>query len=141
MYSNLAFSNDCSKLSNSCEYYLCVESQKSCGDFGYLKSFGHRYCMQFQNKVYPRFTDKGRIWLEDVKSCLISEIEKMPQDLSCQSLKNRAINSHYKCYYQANFCKLNKREKLLLIKTARRELKSFKFLKLGYKVLRSCRWF
>lgn len=133
--------NDCSHLKSDCEYYLCLEKNKQCGSYGYPQNFGFKYCSIYEKYVFPRMTDLGQQWLSDVKRCLIRKIDEFPQEQTCGQLKHNAIQSHYECYYEANFCKLNKREKFLVIKTVKRELKSFRMLRLGMRILRSCRWF
>jgi hypothetical protein len=130
----------CSKLKNSCEYYTCIEAKKQCGDFGYLKSFGHKYCQRFQDIISTKLSQNGRIWLQDVRSCLIDKLSKIDPQIGCYGLKNEAFKSHVPCYKKSGFCELKKWDKYHIIKTIKSELKNRQVLKSGLKILRSCRW-
>jgi hypothetical protein len=132
---------DCNTLKTSCEYYLCVEAQKSCGDRGYLKSFGHNYCYKYENIITKNFSPKGKKWLKDVRECLIDELSKLDNNLTCREIKAQAFASHGPCYKKKKFCNLRKRDKYQLIKSLRREIKNPQILKAGIKIIRSCKWF
>ena len=130
----------CGKLKDSCEYYTCVESKKQCGESGYLQSFGHKYCQRFQDKISKKLSQRGRIWLQEVRSCLIDELSKISPQIGCYGLKKMAFRSHVPCYQKTRFCELNKWDKYHVIKTLKSELKNRHVLAAGIRVLKSCRW-
>jgi|SaaInlStandDraft_5_1057022.scaffolds.fasta_scaffold101414_1 hypothetical protein len=139
LYGNEPATKDCSKLKNSCEYYLCLETQKKCGESGYLKSFGHKYCHRFQTYTSKTLSHQGKIWLRSVRSCLIDELTKMDPALSCQQLKQNAFYSHAPCYIKTKFCNLKLKDKYKIIKAIGRGSMNRHAMASGIRVLRSCR--
>lgn len=136
-----AMAQDCSKLKDDCEYYSCIEKQKTCGKKGYPLAFGKKYCLRFKDFTSKKMSHAGRRWLDEVRTCLIEQVELMPETISCGSLKNKALQSHFHCYYKVNFCRLSKRDKFQVIKTMKSEFNNKQIIKLGWRVLRSCKWF
>jgi hypothetical protein len=132
---------DCNQLKTSCEYYLCLESQKNCGEDGYLKAFGHSYCYKYKNVLTHKFSKKGQKWLTDVRECLISELANFESNISCSQIKKQAFASHTPCYKKTNFCDLRKRDKLQLIKSLQEDIVNPQILKAGIRVLKSCKIF
>jgi len=130
---------DCSELTQDCEYYLCLETQKQCGSQGYLKSFGHKYCNRFQKYTQFNVSPKAQLWLSDVRSCLIRKLEEINQGLTCSELKQAAFKSHVPCYIEAKFCNLNYKDKYQIIRAIGRALRKPQVLRAGLRVLRSCR--
>lgn len=148
LYSGFAFSAvaetsnnyNCSELRNTCEYYTCIETQKQCGPSGYLQSFGYKYCHRFQDEIAQNLSPAGRVWLHEVRSCLIDELSKISPQTGCYNLKKLAFRSHIPCYQKTSFCNLKKWDKYHVLKALKSELKSFQVFKAGLKILRSCRW-
>ena len=131
---------NCSELQDSCEYYLCIENQKQCGNAGYLKSFGHKYCHRFEKYTSNSISDHGKKWLDAVRSCLIREMTQMDPNLSCNQLKRQAFNTHYACYVETKFCNLSYLDKYKIIRAVGRGFRNSQVLRTGIRVLRSCRF-
>lgn len=132
--------DNCSHLKTSCEYYLCLETQKKCGSKGYLKSFGHAYCYKFENTVASSFSPKGRKWLKEVRECLIDELSQMNPKISCSKLKKQAFDSHIPCYKKTHFCRLSKYNKYQVMKSIASAIKDPKIISAGFEILKSCKW-
>ena len=141
LFTNYAFAEnvDCSTYKNSCEYYLCLETQKKCGENGYLKSFGHRYCQRYEKEITNQFSTEAKDWLINVRTCLIDELDSVSQALSCGQLKRYAINSHVKCYIKTKFCNIPRKDKITLLKSVADVPKEYQLLSSGIRILRSCR--
>lgn len=130
-------STTCESLKSDCEYYSCMEANKKCGDTGYLKNFGHRYCLRFDDKKH-RFSEKGKLWLSRVKSCLIDEIVKLPDTTSCSNLKSAAFAQHVPCYLKTGFCSLSRLDKIRLYKTVLKDIWRYEIFSTGIEVRLSC---
>jgi len=102
---------ECSILKDNCEYYLCEETRRSCGQNGYLVSFGHRYCQKFLDTNEKKFTDEGQQWLSEVRTCLQERLREIPEKLSCRDLKRRAFAQHVPCYIETGYCHLPRKDR------------------------------
>jgi hypothetical protein len=130
---------DCSQIKDDCQYYLCLETQKSCGKKGYLRAFGHKYCQDFKEARNMGLSSQTKKWLVEVRTCLIRKLDEMDKDLTCSEIKKQAFNSHFPCYVETKFCNLRKRDKLKIITMLRKEIKKPAIIKLGINIMRSCR--
>lgn len=91
----------------TCEYYLCRDRKHPCGDRGYYRGFGHKYCNRFTNDTRPRMTTTGQEWLDCVRNCLQEHLEQnVAVDADCGDAKASAIASHARCYVQCGLCSL-----------------------------------
>lgn len=129
---------DCEKFLDDCEFYACVESHKKCGKKGYLEGFGLRYCEKFEKKKH-NFSDNGKLWMNEVKLCLISELEKIDDNNSCSSFKKESIKNHVPCYINSGYCELSKKDKLVVINTIKYSLYRPSLIKAGLAVLKNCK--
>lgn len=133
-----ALANECIEMKDDCQYYLCVEAKKSCGDRGYLKAFGHKYCQDFKAVSSSMYSPRAMQWFGEVRSCLIRKITEMDKNLTCNELKNQAFKSHLPCYLETNFCDLRLLDKLNIVAVLKNELQNPAIIKLGLKIMHSC---
>jgi hypothetical protein len=134
--SSLGF-EDCEQLSDSCEYYSCIEGQKSCGKRGYVLGFGKKYCNKFEEHSY-KFTTSGKNWILDVRSCLIDNLGQTSTELSCRKYKKAQIKSHIPCYLNSGYCSLPKADKKLIRKIVYKTMWRPSFIVSAIKVLKTC---
>lgn len=132
-----AFASDCSQYENDCEYYSCVAEAKHCSDASYPVSFGKRYCLRYENQV-NRFSDAGKVWIEEVRKCLIKDMSTFENDLSCPQLRKRAFKGHVPCYVESGYCNLGWRDKTQILKTIWPSIRNVHILASGINVLRAC---
>jgi|MDSW01.2.fsa_nt_gb hypothetical protein len=92
-----------------CEMYSCLEAQNglNCGDRGYFRGYGQKYCARFSAITGEFMSDAGRQWLANVRSCLLDEVESLLEDTSsCKDIRQGAFDSHPGCYVQSGLCSL-----------------------------------
>lgn len=139
LFSPRAFSvEDCEIIRDSCDYYLCRERQHPCGRRGYNLALGHRYCRKFLLNRPERYSEKGRLWLSDVRQCLQEKLEELPVETLCRRVRSRAMNNHVDCYLDTGFCGLSVRDKQKVLNTVGSRLLDPFFLVQGLKVLFRC---
>ncbi len=127
----------CREYADDCEYYSCVSEAKHCGDESYPISFGKRYCLRYESRM-DHFTENGKIWINEVKKCLIDEMAKFEEDLTCSQLRKRAFKSHVPCYVKSGFCELSFYDKRMAIKTIWPSIRNVHILASGINTLRAC---
>jgi len=90
-----------------CDYYQCMENQMQCGPNGYLEGFVGKYCQRFSSITYPRMTPQGKVWMEEVRECLIVRLHdgRVPGE-TCGDVKQRGLADHKTCYLEAGLCQL-----------------------------------
>jgi hypothetical protein len=128
----------CSKLIGDCSYYLCRESEHSCGDDGYFIHFSYRYCREFFDEVKPVVSEATAGWLDRIAVCLQEEVEKMPVETSCSEVQSEAIASHAGCYVSTGFCEIPFADKLRVIKTVYAEALHPSIDEAFAKIVREC---
>jgi hypothetical protein len=133
-----SFAQDCSELKTECEYYLCIEAKKKCGDKGYLKSFGYKYCSKFSNRQESYFSALSQHWIQKTKICLIDSIDILDPNLSCRSFKKAAFKQHTECYVSSGFCALPRKDKGKILKTIAFELLKPRTIISGVGIVKSC---
>ena len=90
-----------------CEYYRCRERSAQCGSDAYLEGFVGRYCDRFATVTEPRVSPRAARWLQDVRQCLVSELEwNTDEQTSCEEIEQVGIDSHAYCYVENGFCDL-----------------------------------
>ncbi len=105
---------DCGRLIGSCDFYLCRERQGHCGEKGYYKGYGYKYCERF-SRLEPRLSAPGRDWLRKTLRCLQVYIDSnVPMDARCSTVKQMAFNSHPDCYVRSGVCFLDPGELALI---------------------------
>lgn len=99
---------DCIPSDDSCDFYLCLESEKQCGFNGYPLRIGYRFCRQIIN-AKPR-TENLKDWFNATRLCLQ---EKMinKKDLTCPQLAAASVQDHVSCYLNNGYCELSKSQK------------------------------
>jgi outer membrane protein OmpA-like peptidoglycan-associated protein len=98
----------CSHLVGSCDFYLCREKKHPCGDKGYYKGYGYKYCERFTKILEPIMSKEGKKWLQDTRLCLQKHIDtKIPLDTPCPEVKESAFDSHPFCYVYSGLCSLS----------------------------------
>ncbi|MBT6179921.1 MAG: hypothetical protein HOI23_21950 [Deltaproteobacteria bacterium] len=97
--------NDC----QMCEMYSCLESEHdlNCGQRGYFRGYGKKYCERFSAITGEFMSDAGRLWLADVRECLLGEVERIIEKTSaCSGIRQEAFDSHPQCYIDSGLCSL-----------------------------------
>ena len=97
--------NDC----QVCEMYSCLESEHGldCGQRGYFRGYGQKYCERFSAITGEFMSDAGRTWLTNVRTCLLSEVESiLEKTSSCSGIRQEAFDSHPQCYIDSGLCAL-----------------------------------
>ncbi len=112
-----AAKNSCASTIGSCDYYLCRESMKSCGDEGYNLRFGYKYCDNFMNEVIRKLSPHGQQWMPKVAACLQEKMEKISLKNSCEKIETLAIQSHSSCYQKTGWCELSWDDQWEVMKT------------------------
>jgi outer membrane protein OmpA-like peptidoglycan-associated protein len=101
---------DCGDLIGSCDYYLCRERQHPCGEAGYYKGYGHKYCERF-SQLEPHLSAPGKDWVRRTLRCLQEHIDRnVPIDTPCPQVKKSAFDSHPDCYVRGGVCFLDPNE-------------------------------
>jgi hypothetical protein len=131
--------SNCSKLQNDCEYYSCISQEKSCSSDSYPLAFGRRFCLRYGANI-SKFSENGKSWIENVRQCLIREMETFESDLSCSELQNKAFKSHIPCYVKSGFCELSLSDKRKIMQTLWPSLGNPQVISDGMAVLKSCFW-
>jgi hypothetical protein len=129
--------SSCDNYLNDCQYYTCIEASKHCGKKGYLLSFGNKYCHKFANKS-EKFSLQGRLWMNQVRDCLIRQLDHLNPEVSCRKYKQAAIDQHGPCYINSGYCELPDKDKNVILKIIRDSLWKPTLFKAGITVLRQC---
>lgn len=129
---------DCSELSNTCEYYTCLEAQRDCGRFGYPRGFGQKYCLRFEEKK-ANFSKEGLAFIERTRNCLIEKLESHDLGMSCRKLKKQSFKDHIPCYIEGGYCDLPKSDRKELYKVVWPSLWRGKVIRAGLKIKKHCR--
>ncbi len=127
----------CEPSPESCDYYLCKEEEKRCGDNGYLLDFGYHLC-----EVYLKQERQSSLALQDwypkVRLCLQKAVDKLDPEMSCATLKTNAFASHEDCYLQTGFCSLSWEDKFEVWKLAGAAAFSSESIEVSLKILAYC---
>ncbi len=104
----------CVSAADSCDFYQCAEDVLGCGDSGYLIDVGLKYCKP--TKIDIRIKDKDEqssllSFKSRVRQCLQENVKSIvresSEDLTCPSLKDKALRSHVPCFVDNGFCELS----------------------------------
>jgi hypothetical protein len=128
---------DCSRFKDDCQYYLCISEKKHCDQNSYPVKFGHQFCLRYGKKI-KSFSVKGKRWVEEVRRCLIQEMNQFDDSMTCSQLQPKAFASHVPCYQRTGFCRLSMTDKTAVLKTIWPTLNNIQVLSGGYQVLNSC---
>ncbi len=141
----LASPSPCPITKNDCSFYLCQDEWRGCSKDNtnevkgsYLVDFGHHYCQKFLNIEKGLFSSSGEVWLSGVRQCLMEKMEKLPQNISCQSIKRKSNMHHFNCYYEKGFCDLPFKDKRQLMSLISRELKRLDVMLSGLGLMFAC---
>lgn len=127
----------CANRTSDCEYYTCVAAARHCQGGSYPLQFGRRYCLRYEARKH-RFSQEGQAWINDVRSCLIREMNTYPADLTCGDLKTRAFGDHVPCYLESGYCELSARDKRQVFKAIWPSLKNIQVILAGIKTNKAC---
>ena len=130
-------SKSCANLESDCEYYTCVATTRHCQTGSYPLQFGRRYCLRYEARKHL-FSLQGQAWINDVRSCLIREMNTYPADLTCGELKTRAFRDHVPCYLESGYCDLSARDKRQVFKAVWPSLKNIHVILAGFKTNKAC---
>ncbi|KYG62436.1 hypothetical protein AZI86_16520 [Bdellovibrio bacteriovorus] len=101
----------CAVSSTSCEFYSCMEQKTQCGDSGYWKKLGLYYCQKFLFHESD-FSPASQKWLQDSRLCLQKRSQHLASaGLTCDQMREEALDTHVGCYVDTGFCKLNLQDK------------------------------
>lgn len=132
--------SSCEKYLDDCQYYSCIEETKHCGKKGYLLDFGNKYCHKFVSKA-EKLSLQGQLWMTEVKTCLIHQLDNLDSGLSCRKYKKAAVDQHVPCYIDSGYCQLSTHDKKAIINIIRGSLWKPSLFNAGIQVLRHCaRW-
>ena len=130
---------------NDCSFYLCQDKWRGCSQGvtsqskeSYLVDFGYHYCQKFLTIEKGFFSSSGEMWLSEVRQCLMEKIEKLPQNISCQSIKRKSKMHHFNCYYETGFCDLPFKDKKQLVSFIKPELKRLDVMLSGLGLILAC---
>lgn len=129
---------NCEISTSDCEYYLCQESHRQCGDEGYLISFGHKYCDQFLHLSPYEFGPQGNTWLKNVRSCLIHKLSLYSDEVTCKEILRSSFQDHVPCYLETGFCHLPLKDQIRVARHIYPEIVSSRIVAAGIKVFRGC---
>lgn len=88
---------------SSCEWYKdCLEKRYNCvgTEADYAIKYALKFC-ELYNSNYDYFSLKGKNWINGVRKCLqlaLVQYLRPNNKLDCESLKNKAFESHAPCY-------------------------------------------
>ena len=107
---------DCGDLIGSCDFYLCRDRQHPCGEGGYYKGYGYKYCNRF-TRLEPRLSAPGRDWVRTTLRCLQEHIDRnIAVDAPCSEVKQSAFDSHPDCYVHGGVCFIDPGEWLEILR-------------------------
>ena len=92
--------SDCRNPSGrTCDWYTkCLEKSKPCGSGGYAIKYADHFCRRYEANIND-FSAYGRRWVNAVKKCLQQIlVPYLSSSVSCSTLKQRAFESHVRCY-------------------------------------------
>lgn len=108
---------DCGDWIGNCEFYLCRERRHPCGDGGYYKGYGYKYCNRF-SRLARSLSAPGRDWVWKTLRCLHEHLDRnVPIDAPCQEVKKSAFDSHPDCYVRSGVCFLDVGEMKDIVET------------------------
>lgn len=136
-FSVSSYAGNCSEYKNDCEFYACITEEKHCAPRNYPLKFGKKYCLRYETRI-NFFSDQGKTWIEDVRKCLIHEMDIMDENLTCRQLKRKAFKTHVPCYVSSGICSLPLRDKKAILTTIWPSLKNARILANGLQVLKQC---
>jgi len=103
-----------------CAYYECMEAKAQCGESGYLSGYAGKYCNRFSSITYPRLSEKGQSWMNQVRECLITKLDAgYYEGEGCDSIQDRGIADHVGCYVDTGLCTLPVQDWLGIVATIR----------------------
>lgn len=102
------WAKECTPRDDSCEFYLCMESNMQCGYNGYPLRLGYRFCEQI---IKANAQTQGlKTWLNETRLCLQEKMQNK-QQLSCNQLAYASVNDHVSCYIDNGYCELSRSQK------------------------------
>jgi hypothetical protein len=131
---------ECRQYINSCNYYLCRESNQNCGETGYYLRFGYPYCEKFTVSEKPDLSYEGNIWLDKVGLCLREQLELISNETSCGDTESSAIQSHIYCYLTTGFCNLKLNDQIQIFGIVYKELSDTRFMKVLLEIGSRCQF-
>lgn len=137
-HSASSYYEPCENLIGTCEYYLCREDHRACGRGGYFLGFGHAYCRAY-DEVASTFTRLGQNWLARVKACLQVKLEGPNLNrLSCNEIKDLAVDSHFECYIATGYCDIPYSDKWRVAKVAHDLIGDPDVVRTFFRIQRKC---
>ena len=127
----------CVELTDSCEFYSCIEEELKCGKRGYPIDFGMKYCNQYDRKI-KYFSKLGSEWVQKTKTCLINKIIGIENLKSCDDLKKQAFKHHSPCYLDAGYCELTSDDKTAVLYIIQSSLFNSGVIREGFKLVKQC---
>jgi len=104
--------NECSDPPlGQCSFYEdCLETQYHCGPNGYPIGYGLKYCEKFK-LAHSTLSTQGQSWMMNTMKCLqyalvIEGTGGVGAVKTCNQLKNKAFDSHARCYLENGLCNL-----------------------------------
>jgi hypothetical protein len=92
--------------SQSCDYYLALESKLHCGPDAYLQQVAYPLCRRYLDQA-EWTSEEIQNWFPKVRLCLQQELDRQDRDLNCNNLNEIASQSHRDCYVRTGYCHLS----------------------------------
>jgi hypothetical protein len=156
---------NCAALIGTCDYYLCVEANHQCGVGGYPVGYGYKYCNRSLFGLLQEMqSEVGRQWVVKTVRCLQTKLNgefgagrgAQAEDaagagvssesrvtwgamaMSCDQIRQTALDSHPDCYVDSGFCEMPMADKMKIFNTVKSELLSSSTVSQATKTLSRC---
>lgn len=127
----------CTVSAESCDFYLCQENLRHCGEDGYPLAFGYRHCQAFLEDQ-SQFNLRTQDWLQNVRVNLMQKTAILPLDISCDDFAAQAFAIHVPAYEETGFCQLSFVNKIRISRYFRELFLDSRFLRTVVRIERSC---
>lgn len=136
---------NCAALIGTCDYYLCVEANHQCGVGGYPVGYGYKYCNRSLFGLLQEMqSEVGRQWVVKTVRCLQTKLNDeigavgAVGAMSCDQIRQTALDSHPDCYVDSGFCEMPMADKMKIFNTVKSELLSSSTVSQATKTVSRC---
>jgi hypothetical protein len=122
---------------SECDFYREKSAAMQCPSSGYLIGFGYKYCRYFVDHA-DEFSSEGQATLQKIRFCLIDSLKRPLVALTCDNIKDLAMQNHIDCYVNNGFCSLDLFDRLQVYWLLKDRLQDTSFLAAGEEIRRQC---
>lgn len=129
---------------DSCEFYInCIDESRglSCGENGYARSFGYKYCERFRKNT-KGYSENGKTFLANVRPCLQKAMVPFissTDEFSCEDISTFGFHSHRDCYIMSGYCDTAlQADRLRIAETVMEDIATWALWKQFAKIETSC---